>query len=281
VTLNPIWRMPKENMNKRFNVILITSSMLCVSILPARAQETSELAKQAQNPIANMVSIPFENDFNPETGVNKKDSYALQVKPVVPFTVSDDWTVITRTIVPVIQIPDLSPEVHGVTGLGDIQESLFLSPSKASSVIWGAGPALSFPSASHDILGTGKLSVGPTVVVLSIQGHWLFGALAQNLFSVAGPSSRARVNQMLTQPFVNYNLINGWYLVSSPVITANWKVNSDKRWLVPVGGGIGKIVHLGKQPVNVYLQCFRNVEYPPGTTPWSLRFQFQFLFSKK
>lgn len=281
MTLNPIWLMPKKNMNKQFNIIVITSSMLCVSILPARAQQTSELAKQAQNPIANMVSIPFENDFNPETGVNKKDSYVLQVKPVVPIRVSDDWTLITRTIVPVIQIPDLSSKVRGVTGLGDIQESLFLSPSKSGSVIWGAGPVISFPSASHDILGTGKLSVGPTAVVLSIQGHWLFGALAQNLFSVEGPSSRTRVNQMLIQPFVNYNLIDGWYLVSSPVITANWKVSSDKRWLVPVGGGIGKIVHLGKLPVNVYLQGFRNVEYPAGSSPWSMRFQFQFLFAKK
>lgn len=281
MTLNPIWQMPKKNMNKRLNTIVITSSMLCVSILPARAQQTSELAKQAQNPIANMVSIPFENDFNPETGINKKDSYVLQVKPVVPFKVTDDWTLITRTIVPVIQVPDLSPKVRGVTGLGDIQESLFLSPSKSGSVIWGAGPVISFPSASHDILGTGKLSVGPTAVVLSIQGHWLYGALAQNLFSVEGPSSRARVNQMLIQPFVNYNLINGWYLVSSPVITANWKVDSDNRWLVPVGGGIGKIVHLGKQPVNVYLQGFRNVEYAAGTSPWSMRFQFQFLFAKK
>jgi hypothetical protein len=273
--------MPKNNMNKRLNTLAITSSLLCAGILPVRAQETSEVAKQAQNPIANVVSIPLENDFNPETGINQKDSYVLQVKPVVPFKLSDDWTLITRTIVPVIQVPDLSPKVRGVTGLGDIQESLFLSPAKSGSVIWGAGPVITFPSASHDILGTGKLSVGPTVVVLTIQGHWLYGVLAQNLFSVEGPSSRARVNQMLVQPFVNYNLSDGWYLVSSPVITANWKVSSDKRWLVPVGGGIGKIVHWGRLPVNVALQGFRNVEHPAGTTPWSLRFQVQFLFSKK
>jgi hypothetical protein len=223
----------------------------------------------------------LENDFNPETGEKKLDSYVLQIKPVVPFQLSADWIVITRTIVPVIQLPVVRPGVDGVTGLGDIQESLFLSPERAGPVIWGAGPVVSFPTASHDLIGTGKLSAGPTAVALTIQGHWLFGVLAQNLFSVAGPSDRARVNQMVLQPFVNYNLIEGWYLVSSPVITANWEASSDERWLVPVGGGFGRIVHLGKQPVNTYLQCFSNVQRPHGTTPWSLRFQVQFLFATR
>jgi hypothetical protein len=265
----------------RRGIILAALSMLGGDILPARAQETSELAKQAQNPIANVVSVPFENDFSPETGEEKQDSYVLQIKPVMPFKLSDDWTVITRTILPVIQLPDLRPGVNGITGLGDIQESLFLSPERTGPVIWGAGPVVSFPTASHDLLGTGKLSAGPTAVVLTIQGHWLFGVLAQNLFSVAGPSDRTRVNQMLIQPFVNYNLTGGWYLVSSPVITANWKARSEERWLVPVGGGLGRIVHFGKQPVNTYLQCFSNVQRPDGTTPWSLRFQVQFLFTKR
>ena len=94
---------------------------------------------------------------------------------------------------------------------------------------------LSFPTASQEILGTKKLSAGPTVVVLRIQGHWLFGALVQNLFSVAGPSTRPNVNQMLMQPFVNYNLKRGWYLASSPIITANWEINPNQRWEVPVG----------------------------------------------
>ena len=263
------------------NVIFMVMSVLCGNVLPAWAEESSELAKQAQNPIANLISIPFENDFNLETGVHKEDSYVLQVKPVVPFHVSDDWTVITRTIVPMIQLPAPAPGVDGATGLGDIQESLFLSPAKVGPVIWGAGPVISFPTATEHLLGTGKLSVGPTAVVLTSQGHWLFGALAQNLFSVAGPSGRSDVDQMLIQPFVNYNLPHGWYLTSSPIITANWETNSRERWTVPVGGGLGKIVHIGKLPVNMYLQCFRNVEHPDGTTPWSLRFQIQFLFPKK
>jgi len=263
------------------SVILMAMSMLLGSVMTIWAEESSELAKQAQNPIANLISIPFENDFNLETGVHKEDSYVLQVKPVVPFHISDDWTVITRTIIPMIQLPAPAPGVDGATGLGDIQESLFLSPTKVGSVIWGAGPVVSFPTATQHLLGTGKLSVGPTAVVLTSQGHWLFGVLAQNLFSVAGPSGRSDVDQMLIQPFVNYNLPHGWYLTSSPVITANWETRSRERWTVPVGGGVGKIIHIGKLPVNMYLQCFRNVEHPDGTTPWALRFQIQFLFPKK
>jgi hypothetical protein len=264
-----------------YAVVLTAISMLCVAVLPTRAQESSEIAKQAQNPIANLVSVPFENDFNPQTGVNKNDSYVLQMKPVVPFRLSNDWTLITRTIIPVIQVPDLAPGVRGTTGLGDVQESLFLSPAKAGPVIWGAGPVISFPTATQNILGTKKLSVGPTVVVLRTQGHWLFGSLVQNLFSVAGPSARKDVNQMLMQPFVNYNLPHKWYLVSSPIITANWEVKPGERWTVPVGGGVGKIVHFGKLPVNIYTQFFRNVDRPDGTTHWSARFQMQFLFPKK
>ena len=188
--------------------VLVAVSALFSAALPVWAQESSEIAKQAQNPIASFISVPFENDLNARTGINKQDSYVLEMKPVVPFNLSNDWNLITRTIIPVIQVPELAPGVDGTTGVGDIQLSLFLSPARAGAVIWGAGPVVSFPSASQEILGTKKLrlSVGPTVVVVRIQGHWLFGALVQNLFSVAGPSARANVNQMLMQPFGKYNL---------------------------------------------------------------------------
>ena len=225
--------------------------------------------------------MPFENDFSPQTGANNEDSYVLQMKPVVPFSLSKDWNLITRTIIPIIQVPDLAPGVNGTTGLGDVNVSLFLSPAKVGPVIWGVGPIISFPTATESILGTKKLSVGPTVVGLRIQGHWLYGALVNNLFSVAGPSARPDVNQMLVQPFVNYNFTHGWYLVTSPVITANWEVKPDERWVVPVGGGVGKIVHFGKLPVNAHTQFFRNVQRPGGTSSWSARFQMQFLFPKK
>jgi len=246
------------------------------------AQESSDIAKAAQNPIAHMISVPIENDFYPQTGIDKEDEYVLELKPVVPVPLSKDWNLITRTIIPVIQTPELVPGIKGTSGLGDIQESLFFSPTKAGrgGIIWGAGPAISAPTATEKIYGTGKTSIGPTVVVLKSQGHWLFGSLAQNLWSVeGGPKERPAVNQMLLQPFANYNLPHKWYLTSSPIITANWKVDGG-RWLVPVGGGVGKIVRFGKVPVNIYGQVFGNAEYPNGTSKWSARFQMQLLFPR-
>jgi hypothetical protein len=127
---------------------LIGSVTLALSAFPANAQESSDIAKQAQNPIANLISVPIENDFNPQTGIHKDDSYVLEFKPVVPLRLSDNWTLITRTIVPVIQVPDLAPGVDGTTGMGDVNVSMFLSPAKAGPVIWGAGPIISFPTAT-------------------------------------------------------------------------------------------------------------------------------------
>src|ERR1700729_4267577 len=124
--------------------------------------QNSDIAKQAQNPIACLISVPFENDFNPQTGIKKDNSYVLQMKPVVPFKLSNDWNLITRTIIPVIQVPDLTPSIGGVSGIGDVSLSLFLSPTKSSHIIWGVGPIVSIPTASENILGTKKLSVGPT-----------------------------------------------------------------------------------------------------------------------
>jgi hypothetical protein len=286
-----------------YGIVFLAVMMFCASDLPTRAQEaspltetvqpssttaktgqeSSDIAKAAQNPIAHMISVPFENDFYPQTGINKENEYVLEIKPVVPIPLSKDWILVTRTIIPVIQTPDLAPGITGTSGLGDIQESLFFSPTKAGlgGIIWGAGPAIVAPTATQEIYGTGKTCLGPNLVVLKSQGHWLYGSLAQNVWSVeAGPRDRPAVNQMLVQPFVNYNLPHRWYLVSSPIITANWKVDNG-RWFVPVGGGVGKIVRFGKVPVNIYGQFFGNAEHPNGTSKLSARFQMQFLFPRK
>lgn len=284
-----------------YSLIFLAMTVLCWGVTPVWAQESSQLAdtvqqpsdtlktqespdiaKTAQNPIAHVISVPFENDFYPQTGPQKENEYVLEIKPVVPIPLSRNWNLITRTIIPVIHTPDLAPGIEGTSGLGDVQESLFFSPTKAGpgGVIWGAGPVILAPTATETFYGTGKTNIGPTVVVLKSQGHWLYGALVQNVWSVAGPKNRPDVNQFLTQPFVNYNFPHKWYLVSSPVVTANWKLDNG-RWLVPVGGGVGKIVHFGKVPVNIYTQFFGNAEHPNGTSKWSARFQMQFLFPKK
>lgn len=246
-----------------------------------RAEDTAELAKAAQNPVASMISLPLQNNTNFNVGPGDDVQNVLNIQPVIPLKLSEDWNLITRTIVPVIYQPELVKGTGGSEfGLGDINLTLFLSPAKPGKIIWGAGPAFSLPTANETILGTEKWSAGPSVVALKIQGPWVVGGLASNLWSFAGDSDRQDVNQFLFQYFINYNLPDGWYLSSAPIITANWEADSSDQWTVPLGGGGGKIFRIGKQPVNAQLQGFYNVVTPDNGPDWTLRFQFQFLFPK-
>jgi hypothetical protein len=247
---------------------------------PAVAQETPALAEQAQNPIASLISVPFQNNFNFEVGSRDDVQDVFNFQPVIPFRAGSGWNLITRTIVPLIHQPELAPGIGNVSGLGDIQLSLFLSPMHSRGVVWGLGPIVSLPTATDDLVGLDKFGVGPTGVVLAIRKPWLFGALVNNVTSVAGASDRPDENQMLVQPFVNYNMAGGWYFVTSPIVTANWKVDNGQRWTVPLGGGLGRIFRVGKQPLNAYLQAFYNVEHPDRIARWSLRVQTQLLFPK-
>jgi hypothetical protein len=261
---------------------LLASALLCALFLPGPAwgQETEALAKQAQNPIASLISVPFQNNFNFGVGPNDDLQYTLNIQPVLPFKLNDSWNVISRTVLPLVYQPVLAPGVGDTFGLGDIQEQLYFSPNKASSFIWGVGPVLQFPSATDMTLGFGKWAAGPGAVGLIMKGPWVAGALANNIWSYAGDDDRMDVNVLTVQPFVNYNLPDGWYLTTSPIITANWEANSDNRWTVPIGGGVGKIFRIGTQPLNAQLASYYNIEHPDGAADWQIRFQIQFLFPK-
>jgi hypothetical protein len=244
-------------------------------------KSTEALAKATQNPVSDLISVPFQNNFNFGVGPNRVMQYILNFQPVIPITLNEEWNLITRTILPTINQPSPAPGIRSAFGLGDLNPSLFLSPNKQSGLIWGVGPTFTLPTATDPLLGSGKWSAGPTVVVLTTQGHWVGGALANNQWSFAGWGPRS-VNQMLIQPFVNYNFPKGWYVTFSPIITANWKADSDNRWTVPVGGGLGRIVKWGKQPINLQLSGFYNVERPEDLgARWQLRAQVQLLFPKK
>jgi hypothetical protein len=237
------------------------------------------LAKAAQNPVANMISIPFQNNFNFDIGPNHVTQYVLNFQPVIPISLSKDWNLITRTILPTINQPSPAPGVPSAFGLGDLNPTVFLSPANADKLIWGIGPTMTFPTATDPLLGAGKWEAGPAVVVLTMPGHWVLGVLANNQWSFAGWGDQD-VNAMLVQWFVNYNLPHAWYLTTSPIVTANWKADSENRWIVPLGGGIGKIFRIGKLPINAQLAAYDNVVRPPGGPTWQLRFQFQFLLPK-
>jgi hypothetical protein len=255
---------------------------------PAAAANSDELRKAAQNPVASLISVPVQNNNNFGIGPSDRTQDVLNIQPVIPLSISKDWNLITRWIMPIIyqpvpvpQPPGPPAQQTGVYGLGDMNPSFFLSPKK-SKVIWGVGPTLVFPTATNTTyLGQGKLSMGPTVVALVQPSHFTIGALANNYWSVAGHSDldKPAVNQFLLQWFVNYNMKKGWYLTSGPIVTANWRATNGV-WTVPFGGGVGRIMKLGFQPVNITAQFYGNAVYPAGTSPWSMKLQIAFLFPK-
>lgn len=260
-------------MKHKYYFLLITMSQVF-------AESAENLAQKAQNPIASMISLPFQNNTNFKLGPNNRTQDILNIQPVIPMAITKEWNLITRTIIPVIYQPTLSACHGSHSGVGDINPSLFLSPSKEASVTWGAGATFLIPTATHKSLGTGKWGAGPTAVVLTMPGHWVLGILANNIWSFAGQKKRKTVNVLTIQPFLNYNFSKGWYVTSSPIVNSDWTIKSRNRWIVPIGGGFGRIFNIGKQPVNAQIQSFYNIKRPEGASKWQLRLQFQFLFPK-
>ena len=240
--------------------------------------DQGDLAKAAQNPVGDLISLPFQNNMNFDVGPADRTQNVLNIQPVWPIALSKNWNFITRTIVPVISQP--APGSERTNGLGDINFTGFFSPKQPGKIIWGVGPTLVFPTATDDVTGTDKWSAGPSVVVLTMPGQWVIGALVSNIWSFSGDDERADVNSFLMQYFVNYNLPDGWYLTSAPIITANWEAESGEQWTVPFGGGIGRVFRIGRQPINMQTQVFYNVETPTNGAKWQWRLQVQLLFPK-
>jgi hypothetical protein len=242
------------------------------------AQES--LQKAVQNPVANLISVPLQNNSAFDLGRYNRTQDVLNIQPVIPFNLSENWMVIARIIQPFVWQPYPNQPTGGEYGLGDMVPTFFLSPRKPGKLIWGVGPAFTIPTATNTILGQGKFSLGPSVVVLTQPGPWTLGALVNNVWSVAGSGSRPSVDQMLLQYFISYQLKKGWFISSSPILTANWKASSGNVWTVPFGGGVGRVMKLGFQPVMLQAQFFGNAVYPHGGSPWSMRLQINFLFPK-
>lgn len=242
--------------------------------------KTAALAKAAQNPIADLISFPLQNNTAFGIGPYERAENELLIEPVIPLHITKDWNLITRTIWPQIVQPDTTEPTKGWTGFGDLNPSFFLSPSAPHKLTWGAGPTFILPWATAEQLGQGKFSMGPAVVALTMPGHWVIGTLVNNIFSVEGPHARPDVNQMLLQYFINYNFKHGWYVTSAPIITANWEASGGNVWTVPFGGGVGRIMKIGNQPVNIQTEFFGNAKYPTGGSPWGMRLQIALLFPK-
>jgi hypothetical protein len=265
--------------------LLAALVVAALSIVPAAAQEheATALAKKAQNPIADMISVPLQYNINFDTGPLDKTQHLLNIQPVYPINLNADWLVITRTIVPVLSQPAFTAEQEREFGIGDIQFSAFFSPKQAvDGWIWGVGPIFQLNSATDERLGQGVWGLGLTAVALNIGKIWLYGALINNVWSVARDDGRPSVNQMLVQPFVNYNFPDapGRFLSFQPIITANWKAESGQRWTIPLGISIGQIVKVGQQPLNLQAGYYYNVERPDEAPRYQVRLLALFMFPK-
>jgi hypothetical protein len=279
--------------------VAVLAAAMLIAMSAAHAQQGDDLRQAAQNPIANLISLPFQNNTNFDVGRSENTQNVLNIQPVIPISLNQDWNLITRWIMPVINQPPFfsGEELHvleGIVGpdigrtefgLGDFTPSFFFSPKAPIPVapgvglVWGAGPVFQLPTATDRVLGSDKWSAGPTFVTLLLTKKVVTGVLINNLWSFAGNEDRPNVNAMTLQPFFNYNLPEGWYLTTSPVITANWEARSDNRWTVPIGGGIGRIFKIGDQPVNAQLTAYYNIVTPDDIgANWQLRAQWTFLF---
>jgi hypothetical protein len=237
----------------------------------------AELAQELSNPLADLMSIPFQMNYDRGIGpLNDCWKLKTNIQPVIPFHLSGNWNLISRTIIPVIDQEDIFPGAGSQFGLGDINLSLFLSPKRPTSdgITWGIGPVLLFPTATESLLGAKKWGAGPTAVALTVRGDWTVGMLANHIWSYAGDSDRQDISNTFLQPFVAYTWPSAWTVSVQSESTYNWET---EQWSVPVNVAVSKLVKFGQLPVS--LQA--GVGYwlkSPDAGPEGFRFRLQATF---
>ena len=264
---------------------------LCGSAASAAEEaqhDEGDLAKTVQNPLANLVTLPLQFNFNDgvDTGAvvggdlsGGRRFFNLNVQPVIPFP-GEKWNIISRTIIPINSVPQGNTE--SIFGLGDTSMSLFWSPAKARALTWGAGPAIVLPTSSNpEVLGSDKWSIGPTGVIFYGIGKWTLGAVASNVWSVAGNSDRPDVNFFVFQWFANYNLPKAWAVGTAPIITCDWEATSGNECTIPWGLQVSKVTHFGSRPVNLLVGYYKNSTHPDGSADHQARVQINFMFPQK
>jgi hypothetical protein len=260
--------------------------------LTPEQQKALQLAiiKTSQNPVGNITVVPFQNNFNYGVGPYTRLQYNLNIQPVFPIMLSTSWNLISRTIIPIVNQPSAAPPAVCATpllgcpstiGLSDVQQQFFFAPkTKPGQIIWGIGPIFQIPTASPNVLGSGKWSAGPDAVVLIMPGKWVIGALGTQLWSFAGLPNRPNVTSSLVQPFVNYNLKDGWALSTAPIMTVNSTLPGTK-WTVPVGGGIARTFKFNDQLMSVGVLYYTNVVRAVGSPQTTLRVSWSLLWPVK
>ena len=239
-------------------------------------------AKKMQNPVSNIYRLQFQSFYHPNMGKNDVAQYSTNVILSVPFHLSRKWDLITRTGVPVTNLPAANPGEYHAVGLGDLNPTLYLSPRRSGSISWGVGPSFQFDTATDRMLGAGKQSAGPAGVFVLTTKKWVIASRINNMWSFAGTPGRKDFNQLWVQPFIYYNFHPGWYLSSVPTITANWNGGKGNTWTVPVGGGVGHLKNFGERwTINIHLDAFANAKAPTGNGSWQAMSEVQFILRSR
>jgi len=267
-----------------FTFALRSTAALGLSLLSlsAMAQHTADdLAKAAANPVAAMISVPLQSNWDHGVGLNGKDTqFTLNVQPVIPFQLNKEWNLITRVILPLTKQPEMVAGQGSTSGIGDVVATAFFSPVDSKGLIWGVGPVVLLPTASKDSLGTGKWGAGPSGVALIEAGNFSYGALANHVWSFAGDSDRSKVSMSFLNPFLSYRLGGGWSTTLSPEYTYNWEAPSGQRTSFPIVAIVGKVFTVGNQPMSVGLGYKYFAQAPNDKPDNGVRLAVTFMFPK-
>ena len=253
---------------------LFAIALLALPVAANAEESDADLAQELTNPVADLVTVPIQ--MNLDRGIGPADDgtkLTTNVQPVIPFDISENWNLITRTIVPVIHQDDIFPGAGSQFGLGDINLSLFLSPKKPTDggLLWGAGPVILLPTATDSLLGAEKWGAGPAAVGLVLKGPWTAGMLANHIWSFAGDDDRPDISNTFIQPFVAYTWPSAWTVSVQSESSYNWKTD---QWSIPVNLGVSKLVRFGKLPVSLQAGVGYWAE-SPDNGPEGFRFRLQ------